>query len=263
MAFLSGIFGSSTPAPAAAPAAAPVAATPPAAAAIQQQPAGGLNPAANPATMPGAEGQPNAGGPVALTHATTLDAFSNLFKAAPANPNVQRQPTLNDPILAPIDPAAFQEQVKSANFAAAIPQDVLSRAVSGDVGAFQEAIAIATREAFTAASTMAHGLAESSSREAARRVDAGLDVRVRNNLIRTQNSDNPALQHPSAAPMVNAVKAQIAAQNPQLSPQDVQQAAENYFTNFVATFQQPAKQQATQAAATTAKAGDFSYLLEN
>jgi len=259
MAFLSNIWGAkpaATPAPAPAPALAPA---PIAAGPAMKQTGGPANPGADPANMqqplPGAAPAP---GPI-----PELDAFSNLFKPKPVDPNAPKRPTLADPILTPLDPAAFQQQVQQANFAASIPPETLAKAAAGDATALAAAINAASQAAFAAGTQLSHGLVEHGSRTAAERVDGTLDVRLRNQQIRMQNVDNPVLQHPAVAPVVGAIKAQIANQNPQMSPAEVIAATEQYFNNMQAALGQPAKAAQEAATAAAKKGSSFGYLLED
>jgi hypothetical protein len=249
MAFLAGIFGKP---PAAAPAAPPVAPTPPGGPATQQQTL--ANPGANPAAMLSA--QP----PAAAPQPSTLDAYADMFKPKPADPNATKPASLSDPLLAPLDPAAFKQQVASANFAAGIPQEVMQKAMAGDAQAFMDAINHATREAFSAATTLSHGLSEHAARTAAERVSGSLDGRIRNNLIQGQNTLNETLSKPAVAPVFNAVRAQIAQSNPQLSPADVNKAAEQYFQEMSTELTAPQRQ--AEATKNAPKGTDFSYLLQ-
>lgn len=249
MAFLSGIFNK-TPAPAPA---APAPATPTGGPATQQQtPA---NPGANPAAMLGTQQAPAAGGP----EPTKLDAYADMFKQKPVDPNAAKQPGLADPLLAPLDPAAFKQQVQSANFAASIPPETLQKAMAGDAQAFMDAINHASREAFSAATTLSHGLSEHAARTAAERVNGTLDGRIRSSLIRGQNTSNEVLSKPAVAPIFNAVKAQIAQNNPQLSPEMVQQSAEQYFMEMSTEITAPQRQ--AEVTKNAPKQNDFSYLL--
>jgi hypothetical protein len=255
MAFLPGIFGRSS-APAAQPPApqTPAPAAPPAGPASKQ--AELANPAANPAGMYNNPPTPPAGGPE-----NPLDGFVDMFKPRPADPNAPKTPTLADPILGPMDPNAFKQQVAQANFAAAIPQETIQKAISGDPAAFQEAINTAAREAFAAAAQLSHGLVEHGARTAADRVNTSLDSRIRNFQIKTQNTSHEALTHPAVAPMLNAVKMQLATSNPNLTPEQVQQQAETYFTQMADVLTAPKRQAAEQAA--KPKEPDFSYLLQS
>ena len=66
-----------------------------------------------------------------------------------------------------------------------------------------------------------------------------------------------ALQHPAVAPMLNAVKMQIASSNPNLSPDQVQQQAEQYFSQMADVLVAP--KQAAAAAAAKPKSGETDF----
>ena len=256
MAFLPGIFGkaATTQPQQPAPANANGSGGP---AAQQQQPA-------NAQVSPQAQGAQQqatapAGGPQAGT-ASPLDSFTAFFAPKPRDPNAQAAPTLRDPYLAPLDPTAFKQQVSQANFAASIPQDTLTKAMSGDQGAFADAINHAAREAFAAAAQLSHGLAEQATRTGLERLDGSLDGRIKNYQLRTQNTTNEALNHPAVAPMLSAVKMQIAQSNPNLSPAEVQNQAEQYFDQMAGVLQ-GSKQAAQQPANAGPRETDFSSYL--
>lgn len=201
-----------------------------------------------------------AGGPQRGT-ASPLDSFTDFFKPKPRDPNAQQAPTLRDPYLAPLDPATFKQQVSQADFAASIPQETIAKATSGDPAAFAEAINHAAREAFAAAAQLSHGLAEQAARTGLERLDGSLDGRIKNYQLRTQNTTNEALAHPAVAPMLNAVKMQIAQSNPNLSPAEVQHQAEQYFDQMAGVLQ-GSKQQAQQPANAGPRETDFSSYLQ-
>lgn len=255
MAFLSGIFNRPAPvAPAPAAAApAPVNSNGSAGPAGGQQ-AGPANPAANPQQMTGQVTQPAAGGPV-----NPMDAYANLFTPKAQDPKAPKQPTMADPILGTLDPVAFRQQVSTANFASNIPQEQMQKALSGDVQAFSDVINSAAREAFTAAAQLSHGLIEQGVRTGAERLNSGLDSRIRNFQVKSQNTNNEALNHPAVAPMLNAVKMQIASSNPNLSADQVQQQAEQYFSQMADVLVAP--KQAAQAAQKSPAGPDFSSYL--
>lgn len=248
MSFLPGIFGKQSTQPAqpqqpAAPQGGP--------ASKQDVPA---NPAANPANMPGTPEAPAAQGPQ-----NPLDTYKDLFTPKPADPNAPKAPSFNDPILGPLDPQQFRQQVAQTNFAAAIPQETMQKAISGDPQAFADAINAAAQEAFAAAAQLSHGLVEHGVRTGAERFNGMLDSRIRNFQLKSQNTNNEALAHPAVAPLLTAVKAQIAQSNPQLSPAQIQQQAEEYFTQMADVLTAPKRQAEQEAAAP--KQPDFSSYL--
>jgi hypothetical protein len=219
------------------------------------QAAGPANPAANPQTMQNTTAQPAASGPV-----NPLDAYSNLFTPKPQDPKAQKVPTMADPILGTLDPVAFRQQVATANFASNIPQEQMQKALGGDVQAFSDVINSAAREAFAAAAQLSHGLIEQGVRTGAERLNSGLDSRIRNFQVKSQNTSNEALNHPAVAPMLNAVKMQIASSNPNLSADQVQQQAEQYFSQMAEVLVAP--KQAAAAAQQKPSGMDFSSYLE-
>lgn len=250
MAFLPGIFSRpTTPAAPAAPVTPAGSAGP-----ASGQAAGPANPGANPSSMTGATAAPAAGTPVNM-----MDAYTSLFAPKPVDPAAVKLPTMADPILGVLDPAAFRTQVAGANFAANIPQDKMQAALGGDVAAFAEVINMATREAFAASAQLTHGLVEQGVRTGADRISGSMDSRIRNFQLKSQNTTNEALAHPAVAPMLNAVKQQIATSNPNLSPSDVQAQAEQYFTEMAQVLTAP-KLAATAAAAKKSEFDFSSYL---
>lgn len=259
MAFLTGIFNKPATPAAPAPAAAPVQQTTPVAAG----PATKQATLPNPGAAPGAMTTPAVGAPAAPGPIPEMDKFAELFKPRPADPTAQKRPTLADPILAPLDQAAFQQQVSNANFAAAIPAEVMTKAAGGDAAALAQAINTATQAAFAAGTQLTHGLVEHGSRTAAERLDSTLGVKFRNQQISMQNVDNPVLQHPSVAPLVSVVKAQIANQNPQATPQEVLAATTEYFTSMFNAVNAPAKAQESAAMAADNQKTNFKFLLDD
>lgn len=255
MAFLTGLWTK----PAAAPAAAPVQPTTPVAAGPATKQPSVANPGANPDVLV----QPAVGAPPAPGPLPEMDKFTDLFKQRQVDPAAPKRLTLADPILAPLDQAAFQQQVSNANFAAAISPELLAKAAGGDAAALAQALNQATQAAFAAGTQLTHGLVEHGARTAAERLDSTLGVKIRNQQISMQNVDNPVLQHPAVAPLVGAIKAQIANQNPQATPQEVLAATTEYFTNMVSAFQAPAKAQETAAMAADKSKSNFRFLLDD
>lgn len=252
MAFLPGIFGRAASQPATAPA--PINSNGSGGpAAQQQQPANSQ--VTQDAQAAQTAAQPPAGGPQ-----NPLDSFSDYFKPKAKDPKAPQAPTLRDPFLTPLDPAAFKQHVAKANFTQGIPQDTIQKAMGGDAAAFQDAINMAAREAFSAAAQLSHGLAENATRAGIDRMDGALDGRFKNYSLRNQNVTNEALNHPAVAPMLNAVKIQIAQSNPALSPTEVQQQAEQYFDQM-STVLQGSKQAAQKPVNTGPKETDFSSYL--
>lgn len=216
---------------------------------------------ANPGASPTVTAVPAVGASPAAGPVPELAGFHDLFKPKAVDPNAPKRPTLADPILTPLDPTAFQQHVQNANFAAAIPREVLAKAAAGDADALAAAINHAAQSGFAAATQLSHGLVEHGARTAAERLDSNLDVRMRNQQIRMHNPDNPVLRDPAVAPVVGAIKSQIAQQNPSMSAEQVAQTAEQYFQNMAVALTKPTPAQDAAKVAEQGKS-NFRFLLE-
>lgn len=189
---------------------------------------------------PGSEGKPGENGNNSDPNkgidgkGSHLDAFNDLFKVKvddKGQPIQDTDPT-SEPLLN-IDPAKLTEAASKINFMAGISQEDMQKAMSGqDPEAFMKVMNSGIRNAFTAAVTTTTKAAESAIRTNQSRFDSTLDKRVRQVQMHNMQPKNPALNHPAAGPMVAAMKQQIADQNPNLSPEKVQEYAENYFVAF-------------------------------
>lgn len=168
---------------------------------------------------------------------SSLDQYADLFKMQVDDKGQPIQPPA-DPLAQPIinmDPAKLQEAASRMNFLAGVSPELLQKAQSGqDPNAFMEVLNAATRNAFTGATTALSKVVEESIRKNNERYDQALPDRVRSLQINQSQAKHPALNHPAAAPMVNALKHQIATANSHLSPDQVTQMAENYFISLSA-----------------------------
>jgi hypothetical protein len=142
----------------------------------------------------------------------------------------------------PFDIAAARQRMSNVNFSSNMPKDLRDRVAAGDGGAFIEALDMMGRESFLHATQMAHSFVDRGVKTGLDRFGTGLDERFRDYEIRQQNPDNEMLQHPTVAPMFNAMKQMIASQNPGMSAAEVNKTAQNFFTQMSSAMapQQPA-----------------------
>lgn len=215
----SGSPATSTPQHAAAPAAAP--ASPDATSGMQQ-----VNPAADPANQNldaanlGTDGKPK-------KQSSELDAFTDIFTIDPKKP-VSKDP-MKEPLLN-LDPKTLAAAVSKMDFAKGLNPDVLAKAFpGGDPAAIQSLLNGVSRSVYMMAFQGFTKLTESAIGTNNARFETVLGDRFRNFQVNTSQSTNKALQHPAAKPVVSALKTMIAAQKPDLSAQEVQTEAENYF----------------------------------
>jgi len=187
-----------------------------------------------------------------------LDTFKDMFtiteddrKKAPADP-------FADPLLN-FDPKKFGEAATKMNFAKAVNPELAQKALSGDANALMQVINSAAQSSFVASAQVLSGILEQAISKNNGRLNATLDSKFRNMQLGYTSPENPALKHPAAQPLVEAIKATIAAKNPQLSPSEVTKQAENYFGVLSESF---TKAGAPPAKGDSSEAMDWTKFLE-
>jgi hypothetical protein len=163
-----------------------------------------------------------------------LDNFKDLFKVQTddkGNPQVPVDP-LSGPLLT-VDPQKLKEAASKLNFTGNIAPEQLQKAMSGqDPQAFMDVLNSVAQGAFLQAMQVNAGVVETAFQKHTSRIETALPDRIRNIQVRNAAPKHAALSHPAAAPMVEALKGQIARANPHLSPEKVAEHAENYFIAF-------------------------------
>lgn len=188
-----------------------------------------------------------------------LDAFSNLWETAPTDPNAQPASVFGGPI----DPAKVFEAAKGANFAGTISQENLAKIAAGGqeaVVAFQEAINSATQSSFAQSTLAATKLIEQALAKQAAQFQADLPGLVkRHSAADSLHTENPALSNPAAAPIIQAVQAQLAIKHPNATASQLTAMAKDYLNNFAAVVAPPP---APKAEPSAAAGTDWSKFLE-
>jgi hypothetical protein len=185
-----------------------------------------------------------------------LDNFKDIWQtpanATPADP-------WSTPVLS-VDPAQIQERVKTIDFTRSIDPARAQAALGGDPNALMEIINSATRNAFEMSLQMNAASVNAAGNTLGERVKNYMPEAYKQQQLQSAPVSNPVLEHPSAQPLLQATRQQIARQNPTLSVAEVNKRAEQYFSDFSAAFTQnsPAGRQATEATQRGAQADDFS-----
>ena len=207
MAFFSNIFG--TPANATAPAPAPAATTQTA-------------PAPSPATTTPPE-----------ENLSPMDAFKDLWNT-PANQGVDT--TLPANMFAGVDPAKMLEAARKTDFSKSIPPEVLAKITAGGpeaAQAFAAALNDVSQRSYAQSSFAATKIVE----QALAKFEEGMNNRLPGTMKKLQVSEslresNPALSHPAAAPIVEALQTQFTAKFPNASATEIRKMATDYLTEF-------------------------------
>lgn len=171
-----------------------------------------------------------------------MDQFKSLWEPA-TTPNVDT--TLPANMFAGADPAKMLEAARKVNFASQVPADVLAKITAGGpdaAAAFASAINDVAQRSYAQSSFASTKIVEA----ALAKFQEGLDARLPSQVKRHQVSEslresNPALNHPAAAPIMEALQAQLTVKFPSASARELQDMASNYLTSFTTAAAPPKK----------------------
>lgn len=163
-----------------------------------------------------------------------LDTFNTLWE--PVKQPEGGDPTLPANIFAGTDPVKMLESARKVDFAKSIPPETLAKITAGgpEAGAaFLAAINDVSQRAYAQSSFAATKIVET----ALARFQDGLDTRLPSQIKKHSVSDairqsNPLLQHPAAAPIMQALEAQFTVKYPNATVAEIQGMASDYLTQF-------------------------------
>lgn len=205
-----------------------------------------------PAPTPAPPAPAPAGAPAA--NPSPLAEMEAAWKTVPTDPKAAptEQPYFQ------VDPAKLAASVKNLNFAAQIDPAQAKLALEGDTNALSAVINSAVQQSFQATMLSIPGIVEPALRKAADNATAQVPGLFRQQQLASERSANPVLNDPAVAPIVAALKQNLAAQNPQASSAEIQAKVDSMMLAMAGAISPQAKSPQTKAA----EAGDdFSFLL--
>lgn len=189
--------------------------------------------------------QQNAPTPAAPTQVTTpvepaapvspMDEFKSLWEPS-ATPNVDA--TLPANMFAGTDPTKMLESARKVDFAKNISPEVLAKITAGGpdaANAFAQAINDVAQRSYAQSSFASTKIVEAALAKFQEGLDARLPSQVKNFQVRESlRESNPALSHPAAAPIMEALQAQLTVKYPNATVAELQGMASQYLTSFTA-----------------------------
>lgn len=231
MSIMDTIFGTAAPAPAPAPAqtAAPAAAPTPAPAPASQNP--------------------------------ELDIHSSLWQTPTdkdGKPIQHNLPDLNAPIFTP-DPTKIADSVKNLDFTKSLDPAMVQKALQGDVTAFADVINAAMRQAVIVNSQVSGNLVNQAVISNNNKLQQTIPTAIRQVQLQQLPASNPALEHPSVAPLVQSLRQMAFSKDPNANPAAVQAQIENYLISLAGAINgsSPEAKAAAEKATATAKSEDW------
>lgn len=161
--------------------------------------------------------------------ASPLDEFKDIWQPNETQPSGdgQGKPAGEGKPNKPQGPN-YGEIAKRIDFARLIPQELLTKATSGDAAAFAQVINSVSQATFAASMRMANDFSARASKEAETRLTSSLPEHFKKFSLSDSTPKNPTLSHPAVRPMIEAIKAQLAMKFPEATTADLNQKAEQY-----------------------------------
>ncbi len=181
-----------------------------------------------------------------------MDGFKDIWSNTPIDP---KAPAPFDPkqIYASADHTKMLTAARKLDFTKNVPPEQLAKIAAGGaeaVEAFKLIINTVTQDAYAASLFGASRMAQAGFDQ----YDAGLGTQLPQrikalNVSEGLRNDNPALAHPSAAPIIQAIEQQMVAKYPNATAQEIRQHANNYLNGFIGLVQAPATKKAAETVA--------------
>lgn len=162
---------------------------------------------------------------------TPLDQFGDLWQHDPNAAAKQQQPLFEG-----VDSKTLMEAASKANFSSLIPPEVFQAIQQGGDGAtaaLQQAINLTAQASFAQSTLAATKLVEQAVAKVTKQYDEKLpEIIKRHTATSNFREENPALQHPAAAPLIEAIQIRLQQKHPEASSADLNRMAKDYLTSF-------------------------------
>lgn len=141
-----------------------------------------------------------------------------------------------DPLAGPIlntDTAKLREAISKVDLIAGVDPALLKRVQEGnDPAALIELMSAVSQNTLATAAQLSAATTEQGLQRQTQRIVAALPGRIKQQAIDNMPATNPALQHPASQPFLQMTRAQIAAQNPNLTPAEINARAESALLGY-------------------------------
>lgn len=193
-------------------------------------------PAAQPAnTPPATPAQPNQMPGTTQEPVNPLDAYAKMYEKANAQPDAP--PAFN------LDPKVLGEVSGSLDFTKNVPQEVMQKALTGDAASLTQMMNHVAQQAYQAA--LSHGASLTDKFVGAR---SAYDLKsigggVKKELTSQALSSIPNYSHPVVREQLNRIAEQMAATNPELSPEEIAKSAAKYMQDLASAISPQSNEQ--------------------
>jgi hypothetical protein len=164
---------------------------------------------------------PNGGTP-----ANPLDAYAKMWDTA-ANTQAETPPAFA------LDQETLDKVTSGLDFTKGVDQTLVQQALAGNAEALLKVINAASQQAYKSAMAHTSTLTDKFVSIREQHAQKGVDSRVRQNLTAQALASTPNYNHPVVKNQLNQIANQIAAQNPDASPQEIAETAKKYLNDLI------------------------------
>lgn len=196
--------------------------------------------ATNSATVSNATTAPNGTVPVVTADAmkSPLDQFNTLWET---DPNAVTPPAS---MFASLDSRKVMETASKVDFTKVVSPELMQKINGGGEGAMQammEAMGKMSQMSFAQSALATTKIVEQALKEQETKYNSELPNHIKRQTVsNTLRDENPALSHPAAQPILEAIKTQMTAKYPNATASEVAGMAKDYLASF-ATAVSPVK----------------------
>lgn len=199
---------------------------------MQSAPGNTNAPATTPAGNPGSQTNPN--------EPAGLDKFNDLWKPAESPAGEQPNGLFN------VDPKQLMEAARKIDFTKVIqPTQLQAIAQGGEqaVTAFAQALNTVAQTVYAQNAHATAKIVEQAVNRSQETMRNELPQHIKRQTVsESLRTENPALSHPAAAPILGALEQQLTTKFPNATASEIKSMATDYLTSFAGTFQKPAQQ---------------------
>lgn len=163
-----------------------------------------------------------------------LAEFANLWE--PEVVDDKNKPVEPGTLFSTVDPAKMLAAAKKVNFAQSIPPEVLAKITAGGADAGAALIQVlneVSQRSYAQATLAASKMIDTAVRHSTDAANSSLPSLIKKHAVSDSIREaNPALQHPAAAPILQALESQFTVKYPNATVTEIKTLASNYLTQF-------------------------------
>lgn len=188
--------------------------------------------------------------------ASPLDDFNSLWQPS-ENAGAAAEPLIK------VDPKSLAEAARKTDFTKMIAPEQLTAIAQGGEGAvqaFAQAMNQVAQGVYAQSAFAATKIVEQAVSKAQERFSAEIPSHVKRLQVSDSlRSENPALSHPAASPILGAIEAQLTMKHPNASASEITSMAKQYLDQFATAINTPKNKAEADAAAAVKKGKDTDW----